>query len=314
MLVGTRDCDEIHALYASGARDEIAASFYFNSWLGGGAPSADRLLAELSEIDVGRATDPRLDRAIGFVSPETDGSLMRFEARRGYDRELLRALFDDLPRDDTGRSNENSTASYRRYVAMTRRRSYFERRDPGWSSMLPYRAGFRLLEAVNTRRTDGELPEILHAISRGEGLARPERLGKGLALRVRRVENGLIRSYRVFPASHFELSLRDEAREAPFVEHMPSGLLLRYRGDAGAHAELRIDLDVFEMLARLNAGYRPSVEEEQGYWLSVSIFKNILASAPYHEVLLTVTGHDLYRVVREDEGLLLMSRVEGEAN
>ena len=29
-----------------------------------------------------------------------------------------------------------------------------------------------------------------------------------------------------------------------------------------------MDLDIYEMLARLNDGYRPSLEELQGYYLS----------------------------------------------
>ena len=47
------------------------------------------------------------------------------------------------------------------------------------------------------------------------------------------------------------------------------------------------------MLERLNEGYRPSVEEEQGYYLSLAVFKNLLGSAPYQEVLLTYVGSRL---------------------
>ena len=71
-------------------------------------------------------------------------------------------------------------------------------------------------------------------------------------------------------------------------------------------AELVINLDVFEMLERLNHGYRPSLEEEQGYYLSLAVFKNVLGSAPYQEVLLTTTGHDFYRVERHGDGRLEM--------
>ena len=39
MLVGTRDCDEIHELYQAGDRDEIVQGFYFNSWMGGDRPT-----------------------------------------------------------------------------------------------------------------------------------------------------------------------------------------------------------------------------------------------------------------------------------
>ena len=37
----------------------------------------------------------------------------------------------------------------------------------------------------------------------------------------------------------------------------------------------------------------------QGYYLSLAVFKNVLASSPYQEILLTVTGHDFYRIERE---------------
>ena len=67
------------------------------------------------------------------------------------------------------------------------------------------------------------------------------------------------------------------------------------------------------MLARLNDGYRPSLEELQGYYLSLAVFKNVLASAPYQEVLLTRTGHDFYRVRREVAGTLFLEFVEGGA-
>jgi hypothetical protein len=93
---------------------------------------------------------------------------------------------------------------------------------------------------------------------------------------------------------------------------MPTGLLLRYVGDATNNADLVVTLDIFEMLHRLNKGYRPSVEEEQGYYLSLAVFKNLLGSVPYQEILLTTTGHDFYRVGRQPDGRLEMSRVREE--
>jgi hypothetical protein len=87
--------------------------------------------------------------------------------------------------------------------------------------------------------------------------------------------------------------------------------VLRYEDKAGLHAELLVSLDVYEMLQRLNEGYRPSVEEEQGHYLSLAVFKNLLGSAPYQEVLLSTSGHDFYRVVRHADGRLEMTRAEG---
>jgi serine/threonine protein kinase len=313
MLVGTRDCDEIHDLYRNGKRDEIARSFYFNSWMGGGEENADRLISLLREVDVGEATDPRLDRSLDFTSPAQDRTLFRFTDRGTYDREVLARLFTDLPRDFAGKQSAQRSRAHREYVAMARRRAYFERRDSGWQGMMPYETAQDMLALVR-RDPDEEVPlgDIIQAINRGEGLGDIERLGGKLALKVRNVEAGTIRSYRLFPGDRFSLDVLDVAARARFVEHMPSALALRYHGDAGSYAELVINLDVFEMLRRLNEGYRPSVEEEQGFYLSLAVFKNVLGSAPYQEVLLTTTGHDFYGIERLADGRLEMERVSTE--
>lgn len=311
MLVGTRSCEEIHALYARGERAAILASFYFNSWLGGDTPTNDRLLKLLKAIDVGQADDPRLDRLLDFVAPTLDRTLFPFAARTSYDQDLLHTLFTELPRDFAGRPAGERLADHQRYVAMTRRRLFFERRDEGWRQMLPYRAAEELLQSIHNKQLPATaLPRLLRAISRGEGLSSPERLGGQLALQVRKVEKGAIRSYRVFPADRFTLSVLDDAQRARFVEHMPSALQLHYRGVGGNEARLIINLDVYEMLQRLNAGYVPSVEETQGYYLSLAVFKNLLGAEPYRTVLLTTTGHDFYQIDRHADGRLEMSRPE----
>ena len=47
----------------------------------------------------------------------------------------------------------------------------------------------------------------------------------------------------------------------------------------------------------------------QGFYLSLSVFKNLLASAPYQEVLLTTTGHDFFRIERHEDGRLEMGQL-----
>lgn len=175
--------------------------------------------------------------------------------------------------------------------------------------MLPYKTADELLSVVRGEtKPEGLLDSLLVAINRGEGLTRPERIGNNLALEVRRVASGSVRSYRMYARDRFSLELADQATRSRFVEHMPTGLVLRYQDPAGLVAELLVSLDVYEMLRRLNEGYRPSVEEEQGYYLSLAVFKNLLGSAPYQEVLLSTSGHDFYRVARHVDGRLEMTR------
>ena len=309
MLASARDCAEIHRLYADGRRDEIAAGFYFNAWMGAETGTVDRLLSLLQGVDIGAACDPRMDRGLDFVSPTQDRSRFSFADRGRYDHEVLRALYENLPRDFSGKPTPHRTTTHRRYVSMARRRAFFERRDSGWRGMLPYRSAERMLKMVRGESTvELALPEVLQAINRGEGLLDPTRLKGSLALQVRQVERDTVRSYRLYDARQFHLAVNDAASRARFIEHMPDSLILRY-DDRGSKAELVINLDIFEMLDRLNHGYRPSLEEKQGYYLSLAVFKNVLGSAPYQEVLLTTTGHDFYRIERHDDGRLEMAHV-----
>ena len=315
MLIGNRDCAEIHAVYAAGRYDEVANSYYFNSWMGGGRPTSDRLLALLGELDVGRQEDPRFDRGLDFVQPD-DRALFRFERRGRFDFEVFKRLFAELPRGVSESTVRQRARRHRAYVAMARRKHFFERRDASWETMLPYRSAKRMVEIVRGKASlDALTGEILYAINRGEGLQRPERLGQSLALQLRQVDHGTIRSYRLFPVEGFDLQVQDFAAKARFVEHLPTGLLLRFQGQgAGATvSELSINLDVFEMLMRLNEGYRPSVEEMQGFYLCLGVFKNSLNAQPYSEILLTTTGHDFYRLARHDDGRVEMRLLQGAA-
>ncbi len=312
-LAGTRDCDEIHALYSSpgaDARRQILEGFYFNSWRGGES-SADRLLSLLREIDVGEATNPDVDRALDYLPPNArEMGRFTFGQRSDYDSQLLERAHRELPRDSGVGTAARRVIEHRDYVAMLRRRQFFERRDNAWTEMLPYRMANEFWELV-TGKTDPalRLDGVLTAINRGEGLSDPKRLGNTLALRVRVVERGTIRSYRLFSAKNFRLVL-PQTGSNEFVEHIPQAVRLVFSVPSGGEADLLVGLDIYEMLARLNDGYRPSLEELQGYYLSLAVFKNVLASAPYQEVLLTRTGHDFYRVRREPAGTLRLEPVE----
>ena len=111
--------------------------------------------------------------------------------------------------------------------------------------MLPYKTAEELLSIVGGgRKPEGFLESLLVAINRGEGLTQPERIGNNLALEVRRVEGGSVRSYRLYPRERFSLALADQASCSRFVEHMPTGLVLRYEDKAGLVAELLVSLDV----------------------------------------------------------------------
>lgn len=314
-LAGTRDCDQIHELYATSGADsrrEILNGFYFNAWQGG-TGSSDRLLALLRQIDVGEATNPNLDRALDYLPPAArDTARFDFADRGNYDTQLLDRRHRELPRDASAAAISQRMAKHRDYVAMLRRRQFFERRDENWKEMLPYRTYDEFWRLVTGQEQASlRLDKLLLAINRGEGLSDPKHLGNALALRVRAVEQGTVRSYRLFPSNHFDLKL-PVASGNRFVEHVPQTLWLVYTPPSGQPAELAVDIDIFEMLLRLDDGYRPSLEEQQGRYLTLTVFKNMLSSAPYQEVLITRTGHDFYQIKREPEGVLRLQALDRE--
>jgi serine/threonine protein kinase len=320
MLVGTQDCDGIHQLYQNGGGEEtqngILNGFYFNSWLGGAGGSNDRLVSLLREIDVAEVSNPALDRELGFLNPDTKVmSRFAFTGRFGYDDQLLEGLFRDLTRDYSTKNRARLIERHRNYVSHMRRRHYFERRDIGWKEMQPYASIDRFLEAIEQPGTKSshEVTAVLRAINRGEGLSDPARLGNHLALRVRHVDRGTIRSYRLFSGEDFVLRTEQAAAAHPFLECLSQALVLIFDSGDGHKANLRINLDIYEMLMRLNNGYRPSVEEQQGFYLSLAVFKNVLSAAPYQEVLLTENGFEFFQIRRDDKGILHLGKGSGRA-
>jgi len=319
MLVGTRDCDGIHQLYQNGGEDNqnrILDGFYFNSWLGGTEGSNDRLVSLLREIDVAQVSNPALDRELGFLSPKTKVmSRFNFQDRANYDEVLVGSLFRGLPRDYSSKNRARLIAKHRAYLSPLRRRHFFERRDNGWRNMLPYGSIEPFISAIKQPGFKGadHVAAILTAINRGEGLSDPSRLGYHLALRVRRVERGTIRSYRLFDGDKFTLRTEQESASHPFLECLSQALVMLYDSGDGHKANLRITLDIYEMLMRLNSGYRPSIEEEEGFYLSLAVFKNMLSSAPYQEVLLTEGGLEFFQIRRDTGGILHMDKVSRRA-
>lgn len=311
-LAGTCNCDQIHDLYQRGtseARLEILNSFYFNAWIGGATGSRDRLLSLLREIDIGETSNPQRDRAFAFLEPGSRAAeRLSFSDRANHDTDLLQKIFEDLPRDYSSKISRADIQVHSTYVAMLRRRYYFERRDEDWKTMLPYRSELQFLRLIQGEaELAPEVRSLITAINRGEGLHDAGILEEHLALRVRQVDRGTLRSYRLFDRQAFSLHIATPATPQPFLESLPQIIRLRYNSPTNV-AELLINLDVYEMLTKLNQGYYPSLEEQQGIYRNLAVFKNILAAAPYQEVLLTETGQEFYSVRRDQQGNLSMAQ------
>ncbi|WP_239395157.1 serine/threonine protein kinase [Frankia sp. CiP3] len=312
MVTSGRSCEQIHDLYRSDRGEQILDSFYFNSWAGPPA-TKDRLLALLSQVDVAGVADPALDRRLDYVGPDGGRAVMTVDQRGVYDQRLLGVAFGRLSR--AGASSVEQIGQHRRYLAASRRRFYFECVDDERARrMLPYRSATNFLALLAApERADQHLPEIIKALNRSEGMdgaitTRGGPSGDALVLQTRPVSSGSIRGYRLFPGDQFRLTVAG-GRTSPYVESGAQELLLRHQAPSGHVTRLRIRLDLFELLIRLRDGYLPSVAEQQGLHLGLAIFKHELSSAPYQQILLTVTGRDLHQITRQPDGTLVMTAV-----
>ncbi|MEU8621761.1 protein kinase [Streptomyces sp. NPDC048623] len=347
-LTSGRDCAQIHALYAREepeAAQEILDSLYFTSWAGihtgseasveAGARTStrvsglrtvsrlertpigpsrlgerDRLLVQLRDLDVAAVPDPQLDRRLDYTGPAAGHSLVSFDQRGDLDEQLLTEAFHALPR--THQADRAQINAHRAYLAAARRRFYFESLDDTrWRRLLPYQAAdhfLRLLAGGHPGRK--ELEHVIEAVSRGEGMPRGlgHAPGQDLALQVRAVQSGTVRSHRLFPAKHFTISA-DGPPASPYVETSPRELVVRHHPEDGrAHrAQLTVRLDLYELLDRLHRGHQPGIEDRQGQNLALAVFKNALAATSYQEVLLHAPGSPPYRLCRLPDGALRLA-------
>lgn len=318
-LTSGRDCSEIHALYAAGDAQALLDSYYFSAYMGASPTSEghpreqDRLLRLLRETDVAAAPQPQLDRRLDYAGLIDDRALVAVDGRSDHDRQLITAQFARLTRSTSALPED--VLAHRRYLDSARRLLYFELLDEARAErMLPYPSALRFLHLLASPTAAAESrEEVLYALNRGEGLAAPDRVGDSLALKLREVPHGTVRSFRLFPAAGFTLEPGDAPASA-YVESSRTALRLRYEdpdGQQGAKADLAIRLDLFELLQRFAQGYRPGVADMQGQQLALAVFKNRLASVPYQEVLLTAHGRDLRRIHRTPDHVLHMENLSG---
>lgn len=316
MLSSGRNCAQIHELYQrpDSVQDRLD-SFYFTSWAGlhtGGEPERDRLLAQLRELDVASVADPQLDRKLDYTGPDGGHSLISVDQRGCHDADLLADRFRALPR--TPSADRAEGAAHGAYLAAARRRFFFESLDAErWKSLLTYRAGGRFLDLLaGNEPVQAELGRIVEAVNRGEGLPGARYDGeRALALQVRSVPGGTVRSHRLFPADRFTIEIGKPAA-SDYIETSPREIIVRYRGrtpdgSAEHRAELVVRLDLYELLDRLHSGHQPGVEDRQGQNLALAVFKNALSATSYQEVLLTAPGSAPHRVTRLPDGTLRLA-------
>ena len=304
LLFRDRNCEEIPELLASNDPFSILDIAYFQGPGGTGTPpntELERGAKLLKEIDVALTVHPEDDRSLAHGQGQRR---MAFPDRLSdYPAELLRVL-----RERARTGYDADVALARRVHEAARRRSYFERADDGWWSMLPYQRLKVFNEALtvqdNKLRSD-LLNEIIRAISRLEGIDDIGRSSTALWLATTESKVSDFTCYRRYPLEDFILDIAEIT--APFVEVEPDHLQLVH---TPSHASLDIDIDLLEVLERLGEGYVPSMDEGRGFLVNLVLFKRQLLAQPTKELFVgTDKGMVQIALDRRPGGIALKEEV-----
>jgi len=263
--------------------------------------AVDRLVRRLREADVGLVNSPVLDRRLDH-DPKSAVPWMTFEERSDDAWRVMLALTQNTPTHGDDVPLELLLDERRRLQSIWRRWAYFERRDEGWRSMVPYRSA-ALLERIVTPHSleDAEVAKselrdkVVDAISLSEGLRHKELRDSYLALKITRVKDARIRSYRLFPKDSFSVHVDQAPGLVDYIEFAPDAVeIIAERGEGVAR--LRVSLDLLEMLELIGSGYRPTTTDLQGLFVNLLIFRNELLTTTFDEVLVTTDDREFYRI------------------
>jgi len=325
LLLRDHDCAEVANVLADTtpvAAEKLSRLYYPNAFAGDESPPLggvdDRLVKLLRQIDVGLvdspATDAALDRDPAAAVPWMTFETRDTEAQPGYARYVTFRWAQQQPRSGENLELTELFRRRRHAIARLRRWAFFERRDEGWRSMIPYQSVHlleNLLAAPNAATRAAALEqlkdEVLEAMTLAEGL-RERSISTGyLALRISRVRQPSVRSFRLFDRSLFRVEVSGIGTLGHYLEYEPDSIEL-VADSEGCKAKLRLTIDLLEMLSLIRGGYRPSPADLQGRFVNLLIFRNELLNLPFERVLLTPDDENFYEVVAssaKDTGIRL---------
>jgi hypothetical protein len=308
VLTGNRSCEEIVELKEQHDIQALLGDQIYNSLFAASDSAVrdvrgaehDRLLIEVGALDVTHRPEPEEDGRLWALGPQAlspdPEDLDR--ADRLFIEHLWRAASEDA---GEGRSWSGLTFAH----ASLRRKLFLEREDPAFLDMLPYehlRSFLPLLSNGADIDWNSEEQHVAEAISRSEGLRPYEAIGV-LAVRVVQDFASVDRSFVTRPASDFALKVVDRSNAARYLEYTPD--LVRLENKHEGALVLDIDVDLWEAMQRIRAGFTPSREDLRGAWLSLQTFKEAVASVPSRQLLLQPQGGRTARIRIDDSGRIV---------
>jgi hypothetical protein len=316
ILFGKSPCSQIHGGLTAGA--QLIAGFYYNAAFSG--EEKDRIAQLLSDLDVARVCNPKLDNFIHFHAPDSAEVMDLFlssDTAFRADMPHLMALYQNRP-EGTQDNDPVRRENARLFHAAMRRKLFFESDEakmkaaglPTWKDLLPYRQFDRFLEVIQAKADAGSSlrDELTLAISKSERIYNETVGREHLCLRSTAAKRNQTKSFYGFPASDFEVVVKDAGAQADFLEHLPNCLYYRHTDKS---AELEIPLDLFEILCRIHDGYVPTANEIRTFFLNLEMFKRRITTKRSDRIFLTEDDTNLFEIKSDPTAKLVMSKLGG---
>ena len=316
IVFGKSPCGQIHGNLRVGT--QMILDFYYNAAFNG--EEKDRLAQLLSDSDVARVCNPKLDNFIHFHAPDSPEVLDLFMPTGTVltaDILHLKMLYENRPEgtqdDDPGR-RENA----RLFHAAMRRKLFFEGEEakmkaaglPTWKDLMPYRQLDRFLEVIQAEPDAGSAlrDELTLAISKSERIYNETVGQEHLCLRSTAAKRNQTKSFYGFPAADFEVIVKDLGAQADFLEYLPNCLYYRH---VDKNAELEVPLELFEILCRIRDGYVPTASEVRTFFLNLEMFKRRVTTKRSERIFLTEDDTNLFEIKSNPAAKLVMSKLGG---
>ena len=163
-------------------------------------------------------------------------------------------------------------------------------------------------DSDNTERNKIKLA-LSKAISMGEGCSNEKLYSRYLVLKSSRVSDPIGKSFRLFPLEDYEIVVNGGKQYSRYIEYEPT--YFSFVNTKYSNIKIDISLDLFEMLFFIEKGFTPSLNDINGRFVELSIFKNHLINLAYQEVLVTQDNIKFFRISNNDNILKIEGLVGG---
>jgi hypothetical protein len=331
ILFRDRNCEEIIASIERDSDPIEGLSYLYYNGIAMPAPSeseedeelalgregerGDRLIRLLQQVDIAVVANPADDRELFFEGPS--GVLHAdFASRSNFESVLIENARDSLPSGWLVAQDPMLRDRHRQLHQSLRRKAFFERRD-NWRRMIP----FNELSLFQQATQSADLTEragalerlrqsLIVGLSATEGYREQALTKQYVCLRAGGTDKPTIKSFRLFNAADFELVIPQI--DDRYLEYIPDSIALRHRAQPGINmhdAELKVTVDLLELLAQVERGFVPSLNDIRGAYINLLIFRNALAHLRYQEAVLVDDDGSTYRVSMNDAHVVKLEKV-----